>query len=157
VVEPQQAAAQAGVSPAADTRPSTPEGFEEFFSASFRELVKTAMIAGANPEEAEDASAKTLEEMLPRWPVGEYPLAYARKAVVNNFIKDKTRGDRRVAQRLIERGHVPHQEGAEDGRLAEREDDQWVADVLSVLPQAQREVMECIARARPRGDRRGAR
>jgi RNA polymerase sigma factor (sigma-70 family) len=146
VTEPQQAVARAGVSPAADTRPPAPEGFEEFFRTSFRELVRTAMIAGAKLEEAEDAAAKTLAEMLPIWPVPGYPLAYARRAVVNNFIKDKTRGNRRVAQRLIDRGHVPHQEGAEDGQLTAWENDQWVADVLSVLPPEQRKVMECIAR-----------
>jgi RNA polymerase sigma factor (sigma-70 family) len=145
VVEPQQSAAQAGASAAADTRPPAPEGFEEFFRTSFRELVRTAMIAGARLEEAKDAAAKTLAEMLPAWPVPGYPLAYARRAVVNNFIKDKTRGNSRVAQRLIDRGHVPHQEGAEDGRLTAWEDDQWVADVLSVLPPTQREVLELIA------------
>jgi RNA polymerase sigma factor (sigma-70 family) len=146
VTEPQQAGTRASASPGADFRPLAPEGFEEFFRASFPELVKTAMTAGAEREEAEDAAAKTLAEMLPAWPVPGYPLAYARRAVVNNFIKDKTRGNRRVARRLINRGHVPHQEGAEDARLTARENDQWVADVLSVLPPEQRKVMECIAR-----------
>jgi len=147
LVEPQQAAAQAvAASPAADARPPAPAGFEQFFRASFPELVRTAMTAGATPEEAEDAAAKTLAEMLPAWPVGDKPLAYARRAVVHNFIKDKTRGSRRVAQRLVDRGHVSHQEGAEDSRLTALEDDEWVADVLSILPPAQREVMECIAR-----------
>lgn len=146
MTEPQQTDARAGASPAADTRPLAPEGFEDFFRESFRELVKTAMTAGAKPEEAEDAAAKTLAEMLPAWPIPGYPLAYARRAVVNNFIKDKTRGNRRVAQRLIDRGHVSHQEGAEDGRLTAWEDDQWVADVLSVLPPEQRKIMDCIAK-----------
>lgn len=146
VTEPQQTAARrASVSPAADTRPLAPEGFEGFFSTSFRELVRTAMTAGAKQEEAEDAAAKTLTEMLPAWPIPGNPLAYARQAAVHNFIKDKTRGNRRVAQRLIDRGHVPHQEGAEDGQLTVWEDDRWVADVLSVLPPEQRRVMECIA------------
>jgi RNA polymerase sigma factor (sigma-70 family) len=146
VTEPQQTEAYAGASPSADTRPLAPEGFEEFFRKSFRELVATAMIAGAKLEEAEDAAAKTLAEMLLIWPVPGYPLAYARRAVVNNFIKDKTRGNRRVARRLIDRGHVPHQEGAEDGQLTAWEDDQWVGDILSVLPPEQRKVMDCIVR-----------
>jgi RNA polymerase sigma factor (sigma-70 family) len=146
VTESQRAVARAGASPAGNTRPPAPEGFEEFFRTSFRELVRTAMIAGANLEEAEDAAAKTLAEMLQIWPVPGYPLAYARRAVVNNFIKDKTRGNRRVAQRLIDRGHVSHREGVDDGQLTAWEDDQWVADVLSVLPPEQRKVMECIAR-----------
>jgi RNA polymerase sigma factor (sigma-70 family) len=146
VTEPQQAGTRASASSAAEPRPLAPEGFEEFFRTSFPELVRTAMTAGAELEEAKDAAAKTLAEMLRLWPVPGYPLAYARRAVVNNFIKDKTRGNRRVAQRLIDRGHVPHHEGAEDARLTAWEDDQWVADVLSVLPPEQRKVMECIAR-----------
>jgi DNA-directed RNA polymerase specialized sigma24 family protein len=123
---------------------TAPEGFAEFFRSSFRDLVRTAMIAGADLAEAEDAADKTLEEMLRRWPV-RYPLAYARKAVANNFVKDKTRGNRRVVQRLVDRGHVLREEGVEDGRLAEWEDDQWVAWILSALPPAQREVMQYIA------------
>jgi RNA polymerase sigma factor (sigma-70 family) len=145
LAEPNQTAAQAVASPAADTWPSPPAGFEEFFRASFRELVKTAMYTGATQQEAEDAAAKTLAEMLPRWTTRQHSLAYARQAAVHNFIKDKTRGTRRVARRLIDRGHVPHQEGAEDNRLTAWEDAEWVADVLSCLPRAQREVMECIA------------
>jgi RNA polymerase sigma factor (sigma-70 family) len=140
VEEPPQTAAQAA------RRPPAPDGFGEFFRASFRELVKTAMIAGASLEDAEDAAAKTLAGMLSIWPVRGYPLAYARRAVVNNFIKDKIRGNHRVARRLVYRGHVPAQEGVEDAGLTAWEDDEWVADVLSVLPPAQQQVMQCIAR-----------
>lgn len=146
MTEPQQDEARDSASPAAEVRPLAPEGFEEFFKASFRELVKTAMIEGATPEEAEDAAIKTLAEMLPSWPIRPNPLAYARKAVVNNFIKDKTRGSRRVVQSLIDQGHVPRQEGAEDDQLTAWEDVQWVASVLSILPPEQRKVMELIAR-----------
>jgi DNA-directed RNA polymerase specialized sigma24 family protein len=146
VTELQQDGTRASASPAAEPSPFAFEGFEEFFRASFREVVRTAMIAGAKPEEAEDAAIKALGEMLPAWPLPGCPLAYARRAAVSNFIKEKTRGNRRVAQRLIDRGHVPHQEGAEDARLTAWEVDQWVADVLGILPPEQRKVMECIAR-----------
>lgn len=146
MTEPQQAEARVCASPPTDPRPLAPEGFEEFFRTSYRELVRTAMTAGASLEQAEDAASETLAEMLPKWPVRPYPLAWARRAVLSNFIKDKTRGNRRVAERLIQRGHVPRQEDMEDGRLTEWEDSQWVAGVLSFLPPAQREVMECIAR-----------
>jgi DNA-directed RNA polymerase specialized sigma24 family protein len=146
LVEPQQAAAQAVAASAADTWPPAPVGFEKFFRTSFPELVGTAMTAGATKEEGEDAVAQALEEMLPAWPVGDHALAYARRAVVHNFIKAKTRGPRRVAQRLVDRGYVQCQEGAEDSRLTALEDDAWVTDVLSILPPAQREVMTCIAR-----------
>jgi RNA polymerase sigma factor (sigma-70 family) len=127
-------------------RPPAPDGFEEFFRHSFRELVRTAMFAGANPEEAKDAAAKTLAEMLQRWPVPENPIAYARQAVVHNFVKEKTRGNERLIRRLIERGHISRHEGFTDDQLTAFEDSQWVTDVLSVLPPTQHKVMECIAR-----------
>jgi RNA polymerase sigma factor (sigma-70 family) len=148
LVQVRQAAGQTVV-PAAgiSAEPSAPEGFEDFFRDAWRPLVKRAMIVGANQDEAEQAAQQTLVEMLRKWPVEPYPLAYARKAVVNNFIKAKKRGtlDVRVAQRLIARGNVPHQEGAEDSQLTASEDDEWMACVFSLLPPAQRKVMELIA------------
>ena len=102
------------------------------------------MIAGATPHDAKDAAHKTLVQMYAGWPDPRYTLAYARKAVISNFIKDKTRGPGRVAQRLWERGHVPHREGADDPALTRLENDEWVKDVLSCLSPAQREVMECF-------------
>jgi DNA-directed RNA polymerase specialized sigma24 family protein len=53
---------------------------------------------------------------------------------------------------MVERGHIPHHEGAEDSRLTAWEDNEWVAQVLSCLPPAQREVMDCIARGIHRDD-----
>jgi DNA-directed RNA polymerase specialized sigma24 family protein len=123
------------------------------------------MTAGATQQEAEDAASTALADILGRWnrqhaasasPGGPgdyvYPAAWARKLAVYNFIKSRVRGTRRVAGRLIERGHIPLREGAEDPRLAEMEDEQWVAQVLSVLPPAQREVMACIARGLDRDE-----
>jgi RNA polymerase sigma factor (sigma-70 family) len=127
--------------------PEAFDGFVPFYRDSYREVVKRAMIAGATPEEAEDAASKTFLDMLQRWPVDGFPLMYARTAVVTNFIKDKTRGNRRVARRLIERGPASlHREGTEDAELSSLEGHDWVADVLSQLTPAQREVMERIAR-----------
>lgn len=83
--------------------------------------------------------------ILEAWTKRVHTLTWARRAVVHNFIKAKTRGTRRVARRLVERGYVPLREGAEDPQLTVLEDEQWVADVLSILPPAQRQVMECIA------------
>jgi RNA polymerase sigma factor (sigma-70 family) len=139
VSQADQAAARA-VAP----RDSAPEGFEVFYSGSYREVVRAAMIAGATIEEAEDAASRTFTAMLRKWPVSGAPLMYARKAVVSNFIQDKTRGTSRVARRLIERGHALP-EAAEDTSLTALEGQQWIADVLSELPASQREVMERIA------------
>jgi len=154
VVEPNQAsAAQAVTIPIPEIcPPAPPAGFEEFFRGSFRELVRTAMYAGATLDEAEDAAAKALAEMLRRWGTCGPSLAYARKATVHNFIKDKKRGTRRVVRRLIEQGHVSHQEGAEDRQLTVREDEEWVAHMLSSLSAAQREVMELIAQGLDRDE-----
>ena len=143
--EPGPVATWAVATSTADLRPvASPAA--EFFRASFRELVETAMYAGATREEAEDAAGDTLAEMLRSWSQINPTLAYARRAVVHNFIKSKTRGTGRVARRLVERGHVPHQEGAEDDQLAALETEDWLADVLSILPPTQRKVMDCIAR-----------
>jgi DNA-directed RNA polymerase specialized sigma24 family protein len=114
---------------------AAPEGFEDFFRSAWRELIKHAMVVGATRDEAEDAASQTMLEMLRRWPVQPHPLGYARRAVVSNYIKARARGDQRIAQRLIERGHVPHQEGAEDSRLTASEDDEWAAGVLERITQ----------------------
>ena len=158
MVEPDQtAAAQAIVTPVPGIWPpaasDAPYGFEEFFRGSFRDLVKTAMYAGAKRQEAEDAAAKALMEMLGRWDTCERSLAYARTATLNNFIKARTRGTRRVARQLVERGgHVPRHEGAEDRQLTAWEDEEWVASVLSSLPTAQREVMELVVKGLDRDE-----
>jgi RNA polymerase sigma factor (sigma-70 family) len=142
LAEPQQAARAVA---SLRRTPGLPEGFEDFYRSSYRELVRAAMIAGATLEEAEDAVSKTLTEMLRIWPVPGYTLRYARKAVVHNFIKEKTRGTARVARRLVERGHVTPHEGAEDQRLTALEGREWTASVLSELTEAQREVMQLVA------------
>ena len=129
-----------------------PKGFVEFFRGAFPECVGTAMNAGATKQEAEDATDKALTEMLLRWHTIKPSLAYARKATVNNFIKDKMRGTGRVAQRMVERGHVLRQEGAEDSHFAALEDEEWVAWALSSLPSAQREIMELIAKGLTRDE-----
>jgi RNA polymerase sigma factor (sigma-70 family) len=141
------------ISPETGSRPTALAGFEEFFRRTYRELVKTAMDAGATKPEAEDAVSKAMIEVLPKWRRGMRPtLTYMRKAVVHNYIKDRVRSQPRVARRLVERGHIPRHEGAEDGRLTAWEDEEWLGQVLSCLPSAQREVMECIARGMARDD-----
>src|ERR1700679_4272950 len=96
---------------------AAPAGSEEFCRTAFRPLVKHAMYAGATREEAEDAAEETLTQMIRSWTRINPTLAYARKAVVHIFLKEKTRGPGRVALRLVVRGHVPAQEGADDDAL----------------------------------------
>lgn len=126
------------------SEPAASGGFEAFYRDSYRAVVKAAMNAGATIQEAEDAAGETFEAMLKRWPIDGTPLRYARKAVISNFIKDKTRGTDRVARRLIDRGHVmrDHQD---DPRLSELENRESVIRILNQLSPSQREVMERIA------------
>jgi RNA polymerase sigma factor (sigma-70 family) len=124
------------------------DGFDAFFIRSYRNVCKTVMIAGATPDEAEDAASTAFLYMLQRLqagrPVSGFPLRYARTAAVNAFIKEKTRGSSRVAQRLIARQPASLHE--EDAKLSILEGQEWVAGVLGQLTPAQREVMERIAR-----------
>jgi RNA polymerase sigma factor (sigma-70 family) len=123
-----------------------PEGAEDFFLASYTKVVRAVRYAGAEETEAEDAASEALAYMLRRWPVPGYPLAFACTAAVNYFIKARTRGDDRVARRLVERGHVPTQEGAEDAGLSRLEGEEWISRVLEVLTESQRDVLRCFAR-----------
>jgi DNA-directed RNA polymerase specialized sigma24 family protein len=124
--------------------PPAPAGFEDFYRASYRKVVRAAMLAGATIDEAEDAASEALTSMARTWPVPGRPLSYACTAAVNYFIKSRTRGDARLVRRLVERGHVVRREGAEDARLAGLEGREWIAGILGELTGAQREVMECI-------------
>jgi RNA polymerase sigma factor (sigma-70 family) len=146
LVQHEHVAAQATAPPLRlDTGlPLAPEGFEAFWQVAFRDLVRVAMIYGATFQEAEDAAAQTLLYMLRRWPIPGNPLAYARRAVISNFIKGRKHGSLQAASRLIEHGHVPRHEGEEDARLAVLEDAEWLTQVLSHLTPAQREVMERV-------------
>jgi RNA polymerase sigma factor (sigma-70 family) len=120
-----------------------PPEFDAFFHAVYRELLRIAMYVGATQQEAEDAAQTTMEEILRRWAQISDPVAFARRAVVSNFLKDKTRGLGRVRRRQIERGDVTP-EVSEDWRLTAWEDRQWVTQMLESLPPAQRQVMAFI-------------
>lgn len=143
----EHATAQAAVAPQLDPCPADPppEGFEHFFRTAWRPLIRTALAYGATPSEAEDAVADALAYMLPRWPIADSPMAYACKVTLSNFFKARSRGDTRVIRRLVERGHVPNRESAEDGHLTDLEDIQWVTGVLRQLTPAQQEVLALAA------------
>jgi RNA polymerase sigma factor (sigma-70 family) len=118
-------------------------GFADFYQTNYRELIKTAMYAGATRQEAEDVVSITMENVLQRWAEIDHPRGYARRAVISNLVKEKTRGLRRVRQRQAEHG-LGSREKSEDAGLTVWEDRQWVRQVLDSLPDAQREVMALI-------------
>jgi RNA polymerase sigma factor (sigma-70 family) len=120
-----------------------PPGFEEFYRSEYRTLVKTAILAGARTQDAEDAAGAAMADILQRWEQISNPLAYGRVATLSNFIKDKERGLRRIRQRMVERGDVM-QEITEITGITVWEDREWVNHLLESLPPAQREVMDFI-------------
>jgi RNA polymerase sigma factor (sigma-70 family) len=144
VEEIEDVSTQAMVAP--PTRPRTAAemaAFEAFYRENWRRLVRIAVYLGAIQDDAEDAAEETMTEVFQRWGDIESPLAFARRAVVSHFLKEKTRGTERVRRRLVERGERL-QEGQQDARLTLWEDRQWVTQLLRSLPPTQRDVMAFI-------------
>jgi RNA polymerase sigma factor (sigma-70 family) len=141
-VSADNAVAQARIAPAQRADPA-PEDFADFFREHYRTLVRTAMYAGATPMEADEATQMTMGELLSRWAGVDDPLAYGRHAVVNTFVKTRTRGLDRLRVRQIRRtaaGPPAHDSPA----LTLWEDREWVIQLLDSLPREQRTVMACV-------------
>jgi RNA polymerase sigma factor (sigma-70 family) len=135
---------QATVRPEEPTpRESAPPDFVGFFQRAYRAVIQTVLYAGATFHEAEEAAAAGMEEVFRRWDEITSPLAYARRAALTSFLKEKERGPDRVRRRMAVRAEA-RQEDTEDAALTVWEDRQWVAQILSSLPPAQREVMAFI-------------
>lgn len=124
-------------------RRAAAEGFEEFFRPGYRQLITTAMYAGATRQEADEAAAAAMQEVLRRWGELDDPLAYARRAVVSNFLKERTRNLDRVRRRQVERA-AGIAEGRTDPNLTVWEDREWVLQMLRSLPPGQRAVLAFI-------------
>jgi RNA polymerase sigma factor (sigma-70 family) len=114
--------------------------FEHFYRASYRDVFKVALLAGAIELDAYEAVDATMEDVLHRWEVIDNPLRYAGRAVVSNLLKSKTRGLNRIRQRQIARGEVSA-EAHDDIGLTAWEDQQWVEQMLEHLTPTQRGVM----------------
>lgn len=82
-------------------------------------------------------------EVIQRWDRIAYPYAYARRAAISNLIKNRERGLSRIRDRLIERGAVPDTQEQDPG-LTAWEDREWVRQLVSSLPAAQRKVLVCM-------------
>jgi hypothetical protein len=103
----------------------------------------SAATAGAISLEAEEAGAAAMREVLRRWGELGDPLAYARRAVLSNFLKERTRWLDRVRRRLVEQS-AGTAEGRTDATLTVWEDREWVLQMLLSLPPGQRAVMAFI-------------
>jgi RNA polymerase sigma factor (sigma-70 family) len=128
------------------TEPPSRPTFGDFFRDAYRPLVRDVIVAGGDPDEAEDAVSAAMVEVLIRWDRIENPRAYARRAAVNHMIKNRQRGLQRIKERLIERGDVPR-EGDLDPGLLVWEQQEWVTLLLKSLSPAQRQVLACIVDA----------
>ena len=96
-------------------------GFEGFFLGSRRRLLGVALRLGASWDEADDAVAAAMKDVLVRWDDIENPFAYARTAVRSHLVRERSRGLDTRRRRLAERGAgVP--EAAEDDALTRHED-----------------------------------
>jgi RNA polymerase sigma factor (sigma-70 family) len=119
---------------------------DRFFRIRYTQLLALAMYMGATREEAEDAIESVMIYMLSRWEKIRTPQTYARKAVVHELIKQKTRSRRFVP--LLDKdgellGDRDRDLGQED-QLTVWENRQWVMSLLNSLPPRQQEVMALI-------------
>ncbi len=135
--------AQAMPTPRVEPGTGAVQEFVAFFRAGYRELLKAAMYAGATKHQADEAAATAMRDVLRRWGELDDPLAYARRAVISNFIKEKTRGLDRVRRRQVELG-AGTAEAREDPGLTVWEDREWVMQMLRSLPAGQRNAMAFI-------------
>jgi RNA polymerase sigma-70 factor (ECF subfamily) len=129
---------------AVEPRPSLPDGFERFFRENYRTLLKQARYAGAGMHDADDAVAATMADLYANWDRVDEPLAWARRAVVRYFVKNKTRSLDRVRARQVQNNTgVPV--GGDDANLTSWEDWQWIKQLLlDLLTPEQREVMSLV-------------
>jgi RNA polymerase sigma factor (sigma-70 family) len=128
----------------------SPAGFEDFYRRHYRSLMKLIMAAGATLDEAYEAVDQTMEELLRRWHKINFPWAYARKAVVSNFLKRRKR-DRECLTHMIKGGHVcPESDDCREMNVWE--DEEWIAQLLAKLPPTQREVIRCLVDGRTQAE-----
>ncbi|MCO1593846.1 sigma-70 family RNA polymerase sigma factor [Micromonospora sp. RHAY321] len=116
------------------------EEISAFYRAGYRKLLVTVMYAGATRHEADEAVATTVKEMLARWDTIDDHVAFARRAVISNFLKEKTRNLDRIRRRQVEK-RAGTAESREDPGMTVWEDREWVMQMLNSLSPGQRSVM----------------
>lgn len=116
--------------------------FADFYRREYRLLLKVVMLLGGTLDEAHDSVNQAMADLIPGWTQIRHPHVYARRAVANNFIKNKMR-DRKGLRKAIEGGHLAP-EAYEDFGLTVWEDKEWVDQLVRSLPLAQREVVKAV-------------
>lgn len=136
------AVAQATAAPPAERRALSPIEFSSFYRGAYRDLITQAMYAGANKTEAEEAANVTMAEALKCWARIEDPQAWARKAVVTNFVKAKKRDQERI--RRQKRDYLVTRALRGDEVFDLLIEQQYIDELLAHLTAPQREVMELV-------------
>lgn len=126
-----------------DQQTTAPAEYIAFFRDRYRDVVRATMYVGASRDQAEEATANAMLELLQRWDHVEQPYGYARRAAISRFLKDKMRDLDRVRRRMVERSAYPALDG-DDPDLTVWEDREWVAAMLDSLHPRQRDVMAFI-------------
>jgi RNA polymerase sigma factor (sigma-70 family) len=138
-VEPEETAGQAVPAPGPDSQAD----LEAFLNDHYRYFLTAAMAAGATVDDAYEAVQATVADMLAKdtWSrLTRNPRAWVRQAVRHAYYDQQKK---RRRNREIERLPSPSA-SYQDGNPNVWEDWQWVAQRLSPLPTAQREVFELV-------------
>lgn len=97
---------------------ATDDGFREFVESRYGELVRIAYALTGSPHDAEDLVQAALVKTMGRWRRIDDPMAYLRRAMVNQHINRW----RRVSQREVVSDQPPERPTADTAdRVAERE------------------------------------
>ena len=126
-------------SPALAVDPPADEIFDPFFNETFPELVKTGLFYGHNLHDAQDAAEEIMVEVRQKWHMIKNHTAYARTAVIRLVAKTQKRRREGMAGAAARGAFLP--ESLDDCDLNAAEDEQYVLELLAVLPKAQRDVM----------------
>jgi RNA polymerase sigma factor (sigma-70 family) len=113
------------------------------FPARFLRLTEALKFLGATEAEAEDAIQGALEQLLRDWDKVREPQKWVPKVALRRFYKEKTRGPKRLVDRLVEEGDVmPEGDGGQ--QISVWEDRRWVSQMLKSLTSKQRVAMTLI-------------
>jgi RNA polymerase sigma factor (sigma-70 family) len=138
-VEPEETAGQAVPAPGPDSQAD----LEAFLNGHYRYFLMAPMALGATMDDAYEAVQAAVADMLEKdtWSrLTRNPKAWVRKAVRHAYYDQQ---EKRRRNRELER--LPPPSGSYlDGSPNVWEDWQWVAQMLSTLPAAQREVFELV-------------
>ncbi|QWC86043.1 SigE family RNA polymerase sigma factor [Nocardioidaceae bacterium] len=128
------------MSSGADTG-GTDADFDAYVHARWPRLVRTAVLLGASPSEAEDVAQETLTRCLLKWDrvsAAENRDAYVHRILVNLFTSMRRR--RWWGERPVE--HLPEPPGGEAlDPMASVDEADFLARAVAGLPEAQRAVV----------------